>query len=96
MEKQDTSVFPVYNEPEVRDSSEVWLIVYRSSGNFGEIFVSTNWNLSLALFVASPLDNSICDHTLFLNTSVQPDKSIILHYFKDNLITVLNVGISTI
>ena len=56
----------------------------------------TNLNLSLALFVASPLDNSICDHTLFLNTSVQPDKSIILHYFKDNLITVLNVGISTI
>ncbi|MBP8738911.1 MAG: hypothetical protein KBH48_00700, partial [Mediterraneibacter sp.] len=45
MEKQDTSVFPVYNEPEVRDSSEVWLIVYRSSGNFGEIFVFTNWNL---------------------------------------------------
>lgn len=42
MEKQDTSVFPVYNEPEVRDSSEVWLIVYRSSGNFGEIFVFTN------------------------------------------------------
>ena len=47
MEKQDTSVFPVYNEPEVRDSSEVWLIVYRSSGNFGEIFVFTNWNLSI-------------------------------------------------
>jgi len=42
------------------------------------------------------INNSICDHTLFLNTSVQPDKSIILHYFKDNLITVLNVGISTI
>ena len=42
MKKQDTSVFPVYNEPEVRDSSEVWLIVYRSSGNFGEIFVFTN------------------------------------------------------
>ena len=47
MEKQDTSVFPVYNEPEVRDSSEVWLIVYRSSGNFGEIFVFTNWKLYL-------------------------------------------------
>lgn len=59
-------------------------------------FTNTNWNFIPRFVCHLSINNSICDHTLFLNTSVQPDKSIILHYFKDNLITVLNVGISTI
>lgn len=59
-------------------------------------FTNTNWDFIPRFVCHLSINNSICDHTLFLNTSVQPDKSIILHYFKDNLITVLNVGISTI